>query len=244
MNRHLRESWKITTPIYTLYDRPPSHFKPFNSEERSSFLRSQLATKNHVEKIMAGQTRLLLSSTSWTPDEDFRLLLSALLAYDRNASAENFLRPGTAPSILVVITGKGPLRDGYMERIETLEFQNVIVESVWLKSEDYPKMIACADLGVCLHTSSSGMDLPMKVVDLFGVGVPVAAVRYSSIGELVKHRENGVLFDKDEDLAAVLIELLDPKKHQLKTLKSGAMRETENTWDDNWDKVAAPVFDL
>jgi hypothetical protein len=89
------------------------------------------------------------------------------------------------------------------------------------------------------------MGLPMKVVDLFGVGVPVAAVRYSSIGELVKHRENGVLFDQDEeDLAAVLIELLDPKKHQLKTLKSGAMRGTENMWDDNWDKVAALVFNL
>jgi len=244
MNSHLRESWKIKTPIHTLHDRPPSHFKPFSATEREAFLRSHPVTSPYAEKVLAGRTRLVLSSTSWTPDEDFTIFLSALVSYDRFASSENFLRPDSVPPLFVVITGKGLLRDGYLARIEALELQYVTIESVWLEAEDYPRMIACADLGVSLHTSSSGMDLPMKVVDLFGVGVPVAAVKFASVGELVKDGENGVTFENDEELTNILGRLFDPRKKELERLKAGAMKETEHRWDENWDKVAAPVFGL
>ncbi|KAF8253792.1 hypothetical protein K440DRAFT_144037 [Wilcoxina mikolae CBS 423.85] len=245
MNHHLRESWGIKTRIHTLYDRPPVHFQPFTASSRASFLHSHPTTAPFADKILSGRTKLLLSSTSWTPDEDFSLFLSALLEYDRRASAENFLRPNSAPDVLAVITGKGPLREAYLSRLADLEFQAVAIKSVWLEAEDYPKMIACADLGVSLHTSSSGMDLPMKVVDLFGVGVPVAAVRFACVGELVKEGENGVTFETVDDLAGTLVRLFDPRNtKELETLKAGAMRETLERWDDNWDKIAAPVFGL
>lgn len=61
------------------------------------------------------------------------------------------------PKIFVVITGKGPLKEFYLEKIsKTTHMQNVQILTVWLESEDYPKLLASADLGVSLHTSTSG----------------------------------------------------------------------------------------
>ena len=244
MNKYLRESWRIGSPIHTLYDRPPAHFRPLAADERGAFLRANPDTQAYAEKILSGHTKLVVSATSWTADEDFSVLLGAFVEYDRRASGENFLRPNSIPDILAIITGKGPLRDGYIARVAELELQYVTIKSAWLEAEDYPKMVACADLGVSLHTSSSGMDLPMKVVDMFGTGVPVAAIRYKSVWELVKEGGNGVTFETEKELMAVLVRLFDPRKKELEILKNGAMEETKNRWDENWDKVAAPVFGM
>ena len=71
--------------------------------------------------------------------------------------------------------GKGALREYYETEIRKGIFSGVEIVTLWLAVEDYPKILGAADIGVSLHTSSSGLDLPMKVVDMFGSDLPVLA---------------------------------------------------------------------
>ena len=110
--------------------------------------------------ILTHTTALLVSSTSWTEDEDFGILLEALLIYEERKAT----KVGSLPQLVCVITGKGPQQQFYLEKIKKMSLKHVSFLTPWLEAADYPLMLASADLGVCLHTSSSGLDLPMKVV--------------------------------------------------------------------------------
>ncbi|KAI6010168.1 hypothetical protein EDC04DRAFT_2770134 [Pisolithus marmoratus] len=151
-----------------------------SSEFRNSLQYSQI----NMPKLREDRAALLVSSTSWTPDEDFDILLEALALYEERARAVNNSRQSSPmeklPKIWMVITGKGPLQTTYMSRVAKLQEQWAFVRcsGLWLEAEDYPLLLGSADLGICLHASSSALDLPMKVVDMFGCGLPVCALDF------------------------------------------------------------------
>ena len=117
--------------------------------------------------------RVIVSSTSWTPDEDFDMLLDAMLILnDRlksihlkshiicnkaafrssvdlapTASTANQTQRGIMnetvrflppPRTLLIITGKGPLRDDFMKRVHELEKSDrlmyVAIRSLWVSA--------------------------------------------------------------------------------------------------------------
>ena len=200
---------------------------------------------------------LVVSSTSWTEDEDFGLLLEALQEVDAqwtaaapsSASSSSSSSGGkketssSKPFLVVVVTGKGPLKGEYEARMRALPFQRIAVCTMWLEAADYPLLVGSADLGVSLHTSTSGIDLPMKVLDMFGCQVPVCALGFSCLPELVRHGENGLVFQSAADLAACLEELVGrfPKdKKELDLLGAGVAGMAR--WEENWQEHAAPYL--
>jgi len=243
----------------TLYDRAPAWvFRPYSVEEQHTFmnrflpeLRAGLESSVedryfvHSFKDSSGAVQLhpdrpfiLVSCTSWTPDEDFQILLDALNAYDGANS-------NTLPRLLVIITGKGPLKEYYLEKINDMQCKRVKIVTAWLAAEDYPKLLATADLGVSLHTSTSGLDLPMKIVDMFGCHLPVVAKRFSAIEELVTDGENGILFDTPQELKTALLSLSEgwPRDSmKLDAMKTSMRKRSSMGWDEQWNSVVWPMI--
>eukprot|EP00271_Cylindrocystis_brebissonii_P004875 TRINITY_DN16799_c0_g1_i1.p1 TRINITY_DN16799_c0_g1~~TRINITY_DN16799_c0_g1_i1.p1 ORF type:complete len:683 (-),score=141.96 TRINITY_DN16799_c0_g1_i1:1053-3101(-) len=276
--------------------------------------------QTELVELREDRPAVLVSSTSWTADEDFSLFLEAAVLYDqrvkkllgeaddeeldggephanmnqeengmdgvevRNANGENGSANGHVglsnggrlsnggqrangtrrekgsvhfPRLLCIITGKGPLRSYYEAKIANLRLKRVAFRTLWLTSDDYPLLLGAADLGVCLHASSSGLDLPMKVVDMFGCGLPVVARAYSCIDELIQHGQNGLLFSSSFELADLLVDLFrdfipgeisppptpNPSSPLLGRLRSGALEASEaGRWAEEWSQHVLPLL--
>lgn len=242
MRSVLNEDFQLQAPILPLHDRPASHFHPITDQfARIQFLESLPEMEDMQSLLATGAVRVLVSSTSWTPDEDFSILIDALLQYSERTQTQPHL-----PHVIAIITGKGPQKEMYLRRIEDLEaagrLSKVTIRTTWLSVSDYAQLLASASLGVSLHTSSSGVDLPMKVVDMFGAGLPVVGWnRFEAWPELVQEGINGRGFGSSTELTDQLIELFGDGQ-KLEALRVGAQKESERRWDDEWIPVAGKLF--
>ncbi|KAJ5261052.1 hypothetical protein N7478_011647 [Penicillium angulare] len=244
MRSVLKKDIKLQAPILPLHDRPASHFSPImDPDARIQFLTQLPEAKPMRAALESGNMRVLVSSTSWTPDEDFSILIEALLQYSALATSQSDL-----PEILAIITGKGPQKEMYLQEIRSLEaagkLGKVTIRTAWLSMSDYAKLLASASLGVSLHTSSSGVDLPMKVVDMFGAGLPVVGWdRFEAWPELVTEGVNGMGFGSSNELSEQLVQLFGDDK-KLEALREGAQKESTRRWDDEWDPIAGKLLGL
>jgi beta-1,4-mannosyltransferase len=226
-----------------LYDRPASAFVPMERTEREQ-LRQALFTRLGVH---GGTVAFIVCPTSWTEDEDFDLVIDAVPHLEERIRGWEAAGAGRRfPNMVVLVTGDGARRAEFERRFAGLPARRIQLRARWLEPEDYPKVVGSADLGLCLHRSSSGLDIPMKVADLFGAGVPVCALDYGiGLGERVRHGDNGFLFSTARQLADVLFDLFEmypADQSMLDRLRSGARKSARPTWEEGWVREAKPVL--
>lgn len=160
----------------TFYDRPPDIFQAVSNKQKHElflslgieyelFLRgcgsNETVFTKHLDdsSIILRENRpaLIVSSTSWTEDEDFSILLTALegrynqfgiiscyiyllrkeyLVFTEYEKAKKVSK--NLPHLLCAITGKGPLKEFYINIIRRKKWENVEVITPWLEAKDYP----------------------------------------------------------------------------------------------------------
>lgn len=266
MSEWLRAEWMVHATV--LHDQPPSFFRrAAPSEAHELFLRLSRAADlsedlweaaGATSESATGEERTLLtlrsaadeearwredrpalivSSTSWTEDEDFGLLFEALDRLDARTKADSGF-----PRVLCAVTGKGPQRAAYEARLARTNWSKMRVKTLWLEASDYPLFLGCCDLGVSLHYSSSGLDLPMKVLDMFGAGMPVCAMGFASLPELVQDGQNGLVFSNSQQLEEQLHGLLAGFAGTTARLDALRANVRVGRWAENWLEHALPVI--
>ena len=229
----LERQYKVKPAV--VYDRPAAAFTRASTAD-SNALWERVSKEL---KLPSNRLPIVVCPTSWSPDEDFDLLLEALERAERQLKSD-------APMLVVILTGRGPLRDTFEARLARRSLKAIVVKTLWLEPADYPVMIGLADLGLCLHQSSSGLDLPMKLADLRGAGVPVAVYDYAPVlGEVMTTGQQGVLFRDPGDLANVLVSVArgsTPADASLAQSRAWLAQNPAERWDAQWDQSARPVL--
>jgi beta-1,4-mannosyltransferase len=189
----------------------------------------------------------IVCPTSWTDDEDFDVIIDAVLRLEDRIRGWEAAGPNRRfPDLVILVTGDGARRIQFERRFAGLPARRVQLRTRWLEPEEYPRVVGSADLGLCLHRSSSGLDIPIKVADLFGAGVPVCALDYGAcLAERVRHGDNGLLFATGRQLSDVLFDLFEgfpSDQAMLDRLRVGARRAAGLTWEQGWMREAKDVL--
>lgn len=246
--------------VHVLYDRPGHRFHHLSLADKHAYLTrlygsfdddswgdespsttTDYRTGEVVMRPMAERSSaLVVSSTSWTADEDFGLLWEAIKDADLRIAKAGPRKVSLFPTIHLLITGKGPLRSYYENLFSSEKLSFFKIRTAWLSADDYASLLACADLGISLHKSSSGLDIPMKAIDMLGSGLPVLAYKYPAINELIEEEENGILFEDSEHLSDLLLDLFHGFPKSSKVIKSMAdhlVLKPLPAWKGHWNKI-------
>jgi beta-1,4-mannosyltransferase len=228
MRQDLRERFGINAAV--LRDRPRRRAAPLNAEQRLAVLRRVLAARRALPA--PGDAFVLVSPSSFSAEEDMNMLLEGLALVARRS-------PGVP--LLLFATGFGPLRARFESRARKVASENLRVVTGWLPELLYRDLLRAADLGISVHRSASGVDLPMKVVDMIEAGLPAVVFDYGPcLSELVPAALRPFMFTDADGLAARVTQLMNGSK--LAELQASTLDVRGPSWAEEWRRVVLPLI--
>ena len=207
MARELHKNWNLSDQnrARVLHDCPPEFFRKASAKERTELLNREPLLSFQIPS----NAIICVTATSFTSDEKLDMLLDAIVALDLTLESKS-----KSCHMAFVVTGKGDGRAAFEIAAKRLNLKHCSLYVTYFEQfSDYALMLGSANVGLSFHASSSGFDLPMKIVDMFGCGLLVCSIRYACIDELVKENVNGLIFDDANHLAQQLFVSYDFSFH-------------------------------
>lgn len=181
---------------------------------------------------MANNPRILISSTSWTTDEDFSVLLDAINLIEK--------KEVISQKLIVVITGKGPLKNKFIDDIcaEKKNWKHTTFVLGWFSLSDYYSILSCANLGISLHRSSCGLDFPMKIIDMISCKTPrIAALEFTCLNEGSTFLNANIIpFSNAQTLSSIIVDMVDEK------LPSIPFKNQDKSFSEYWTEYMKTVL--
>ncbi|XP_020114121.1 UDP-glycosyltransferase TURAN-like [Ananas comosus] len=205
---------------------------------------------------------VIATCMNWNREKNISMLLEAAAIYDKHLDstlnverAEQIsLGADTStdkkhlyPKILFIIIAKEGEQQKYENIFGKSLLKHVAFFTLSLASVDYQILLGSADLGVCLNTSSSGLDLPFTVADMFGCGLPVCGASFPGIEELIDDWRDGLVFSTSSDLANSFLTLFRGFPYNcnaLKLMRMGALAKASSVrWHAEWENQVKPFIE-
>jgi beta-1,4-mannosyltransferase len=230
LRRDLKARWDISAAV--VHDRPIARTAR-TERDRDSVLRAIAEATGYVFPAEAERFVFAVCPTSWTIDEDMPMVLEAATAFARNSAA---------PPLILFATGRGPRRSAFESAARVRETERLRVVTGWLPDDLYRDLLAVSDVGISAHRSTSGLDIPMKLVDMAAAALPPVVFDYAECwAELLDAPMTAGTFNDEASLCRALTVLFQsyPVLTRLQAVRA-ALRETGPDWPAEWTRAALP----
>jgi beta-1,4-mannosyltransferase len=179
---------------------------------------------------------IIVAPMGWTRDDDLPLLADALRLLASHSAR------GAAPhrTIVLRVSGHGPLRSAWAAALRALTSDHVVVETPDVPTDGYPALLAASNIGLCVHRSASQLDLPMKVIELRAVGLPVLLLDDGSPLDEIAPMDSGVVRFTSADALAESVHRLLSEPALVAQLTAAARANPPRAWEDAWVSAMAP----